>query len=91
VIPYIAATYFRKTLKGDHKLETKWEPFIGRIFPWKRIMIVDWNGQPLNPDKKKQAERALSLLPHPSDVHVRRKLEKIRFMDEYIREHRLPW
>ncbi len=61
VIPYVAATYLKK-----HQIDTDWQCFVGRIFSWKQIRIVGWDGQPLDPDNQDDVTRAFQLLPDPA-------------------------
>jgi type VI secretion system (T6SS) phospholipase Tle1-like effector len=66
VIPYIAATYLQK-----HGVDTQWKNFVDAIFSWKEILVVDWDGRPLDPALEPDVQRVFKLLPTPEAVHVR--------------------
>ena len=65
-IPFIAASYLRKS----HAIATPWEPFVGPIFSWQRIYLVDWDGRPLDPANADDARRVFEILPAPDKIGV---------------------
>lgn len=67
-IPFVAATYV-----GTHAAatDTPWKQFVARIFSWKEIRIVDWDGRPLDPEIKEDVVRAFELLPTPDALQIR--------------------
>jgi hypothetical protein len=73
VIPYIAATYLDRHFADQKKdpIDTPWKNVAVRIFSWKHIRIVDWNGEPLDPGVDADVARAFQLLPAPEGIDVR--------------------
>ena len=75
VIPYIAATYLH-----HHEVKTPWATFVVKIYPWKQIRIVDWDGTPLDPEIEPHARRAFELLPQPGHINVAQIPEEMKLV-----------
>lgn len=77
VIPYLAASYIR--LPG---MVTPWRDIVKPIFTWKESRIVGWDGQPLDPRKKNDVQRAFALLPAPEQIGVTKMPEEMEFIHD---------
>jgi hypothetical protein len=66
-IPFIAASYWHKA----HNLDSPWKPpLIDTIFSWKRIYMVDWDGNPFDPENPDHCRRVFDVLPAPDKIGV---------------------
>ena len=83
VIPYLVATYLQY-----HKDQTPWSDceFIGSIFSWRAVRLVDWDGQPLDPQKPEDVVRAFEILPKPDDIAIAKMPGEMQYMDDFIRK-----
>jgi len=65
ILPYIAATYLRY-----HRIDPAWCAVVRPVYSWKEITVVGWDGMPIDPSDKSNAERVLALLPKPAAIDL---------------------
>jgi uncharacterized protein (DUF2235 family) len=83
IIPYLAAAYLSERVL-DQKLEEDvrnkradkdrcdkgWNGHVFRIYSWKHIRVVDWDGRVLDPASLDEVLKVFAILPTPGEIGV---------------------